>query len=164
MTQYRSEVELQLKRGWSDGTKSLIFTQTDFTERLAQIIPPPWFNLTRYMGVFAPGHGWRDFIVPQKKRKRDCPIHDEPDNSPPPTGKPSTGRVPADYWIPWADLLRRTIGVDPEICLCGAKMVIDDVITDAKTIKEMMTRMGLESTGPPAVKRSRGQLDYIYEC
>jgi hypothetical protein len=28
----------------------------------------------------------------------------------------------------------------------------------------MMTRMGLESTGPPAVKRSRGQLDYIYEC
>jgi hypothetical protein len=30
--------------------------------------------------------------------------------------------------------LRRTMGIDPEICQCGARMVVDDVITDIETI------------------------------
>ena len=33
----RSEVELRLKRKWNDGTESLIFSQRDFVERLAEI-------------------------------------------------------------------------------------------------------------------------------
>jgi hypothetical protein len=44
------------------------------------------------------------------------PAHDEPnDSDPPPTGKPSAGRAPAEYWLPWAELLRRTVGVDLEL-------------------------------------------------
>ena len=97
----RSELELKLKRKWNDGTESLVFTQRDFVERLAGVIPPAWFNLTRFHGVFAPNHAWRDFVVPGPKTKRTCPAHDEPtDSDPPPTGKPSTGRAPAEYWIP----------------------------------------------------------------
>jgi hypothetical protein len=44
----RSEVELRLKRKWSDGSESLIFSQRDFVERLAGIIPPLifWHGLT----------------------------------------------------------------------------------------------------------------------
>jgi hypothetical protein len=83
------------------------------------------------------------------------------------TGKPSSGRAPAEYYIPWAELLRRTMGIDPEICQCGARMVVDDVITDRETITATVTRMGLSSvgpvTGPPNVSRSTGELDYIYD-
>jgi hypothetical protein len=42
------ELELKLKRKWNDGTESLVFTQRDFVERLAGVIPPAWFNLTRF--------------------------------------------------------------------------------------------------------------------
>ena len=68
----RSEVELRLKRKWSDGSESLIFSQRDFVERLAGVIPPPWFNLTRFHGVFAPNHAWRDSVVPGPTKKRTC--------------------------------------------------------------------------------------------
>ena len=37
--------------------------------------------------------------------------------------------MPVDFWIPWLENLRRAIGVDPEICHCGAKMIVDDVVT-----------------------------------
>ena len=84
--------------------------------------------------------------------------------TPPPPTKPSTGRAPADYWIPWPELLRRTIGVDPEICHCGAKMTVDDAITEAEKITETLARLGIESTGPPEAMRSIGELDYIYDC
>ena len=34
------ELELKLKRKWNDGTESLIFSQRDFVERIAGVIPP----------------------------------------------------------------------------------------------------------------------------
>ena len=37
--------------------------------RLAAIIPPAWFNLTRFHGVFALNHAWRKFVVPGPKTK-----------------------------------------------------------------------------------------------
>ena len=162
----RSDVELKLKRSWRDGTGSLVFTQRDFVEKLASLVPPPWFNLTRYYGVFASAHVWREFIVPMgRRKKRLCPAHDEPEGgTPPPPTKPSTGRAPAEYWIPWPELLRRTIGVDPEICVCGAKMIADDAITEPEKITETLARLGIKSTGPPKAMRSTGELDYIYDC
>jgi hypothetical protein len=160
----RSDVELRLKRAWKDGSESLIFTQKDFVERLASIIPLPWFNLTRFHGVFAPNHAWRDFIVPRKKSTNVYPVHDDPQaTDPPPTGKPSTGRAAGEYWILWADLLRKTIGVDPEICACGARMVVDDAITEPEKISEILERLGIESTGPPKRRQSIGELDYVYD-
>ncbi len=98
------------------------------------------------------------------KRVNIWPIADEPGHSsPPPTGKPSSGRAPAEFYILWAELPRRTIGVDPEICSCGARMVAGDVVTDIETITATMTRMGLSPAGPPKVSRSSGELDCIYD-
>ena len=82
---------------------------------------------------------------------------------PPPTGKPSTGRAPGEYWLPWAELLRRTVGVDPEICACGARMVVDDEVTDGEKITETLARLGIQSTGPPKRLQSTGELDYVYD-
>jgi len=89
-----SEVDVALKRPWSDGSTSLRFSQVDFTERLASIIPPAWRNLIRYSGVFAPGHAWRWSLVPGPKKKR---AHRDLD--PPRPSKPSSGRAPAEYVI-----------------------------------------------------------------
>ena len=70
-----SFVRLTLKKAWRDGTTSLEFSQTAFTEKMAELIPPTWFNLTRYFGVFAPNHFLRDFIVPEPKKKKLSLIH-----------------------------------------------------------------------------------------
>ncbi len=78
--------------------------------------------------------------------------------------KPSTGQAPAEYWIQWDELLYRSMGVNPEICVCGAKMTVDDAITEPEKITETLARLGIESTGPPKAMRSTGELDYIYDC
>ena len=46
-----------------DDVRMTSFTQRDFVEKLASLVPPLWFNLTRYYGVFASAHVWREFIV-----------------------------------------------------------------------------------------------------
>jgi hypothetical protein len=65
--------------------------------------------------------------------------------------------------IGYRGLLRKTVGVDPEVCLCGARMTVDDAITDGKKIAETLARLGIVSTGPPKRRQSTGELDYVYE-
>ena len=156
-----SDVILELKRAWSDGTTALRFKQVDLVERLVALVPPAWFNLRRYEGIFAPGHAWRATVVPGPQVKR--PRRDDTD--PPPPDHPSAGRAVAERYIPWAELLRRTYGIDPEICTCGARMRIEDVVTDGETIAEVLVAMGLAATPPPR-GRSRaatGELSYLFE-
>ena len=114
----------------------------------------------RYSGVFAPGHAWRWRIVPGPKKTR---AHCELDPLHP--SKPSAGRAPAEYVIPWAELIRRTLGLDPEICACGSKMKVEDSVTDPEGITAMMVKMGLSATPPPLGKKATdpGELDYIFE-
>jgi hypothetical protein len=45
----------KLKRRWSDGTAQAIYEPMELMERLAALVPPPRFNITRYFGVLAPG-------------------------------------------------------------------------------------------------------------
>jgi hypothetical protein len=80
--------------------------------------------------------------------------------------KSSSGpRAPAVYWILWPELLRKTFGICPEICTCGSKMVMVDVITDRQGIGEMMAKMGLAPMPPPLgrVAVPSGELQYLYE-
>jgi hypothetical protein len=87
-------------------------------------------------------------VVPGSTKKRTCPDHDEPsDSDPPPTGK----------------LFRKTVGVDPEICPCGARMIVDDATTDGNKIAETLARLGIVSTGLPRRRQSTGELDYVYD-
>jgi hypothetical protein len=44
----------RLKRRWRDGTTHVIYEPLELMERLAALVPPPRFNVTRYYGVLAP--------------------------------------------------------------------------------------------------------------
>ena len=39
----------------------------------------------------------------------------------------------------------KTVGVDPEICICVAKMISDDAITEGQKIAEVLARLGRRS-------------------
>ena len=167
----KSDIRLELKRKWSDGTSALEFKQVDLVERLAEIVPEPWSNLTRYHGIFAPGHAWRDFIVPGRKRlSRQLSMETEmreaqASDGEATTKKPSSGRAPAEYWMAWSELLSRTMGVCPETCTCGAKMIVQETVTESIPIREMMVKMGLSPMPPPRGRASvvAGEVEYVFE-
>ena len=46
-------IRVKLKSTWRDGTESLLFTPSEFLERLVALIPAPKFHTTRYYGVLA---------------------------------------------------------------------------------------------------------------
>ena len=48
------DIKLKLKTPWRDGSEFLLFTPTEFLEKLVALVPLPKFHLTRYYGVFSP--------------------------------------------------------------------------------------------------------------
>ena len=93
-------IALGLKRAWDDGTTAIVLTPLQLLERLAAIVPHPRHNLVVYHGVLAARHRWRSLVVPS-------PV--------------TSGR--RCKWIPWADLLKRTFGVDALLCpVCGGRL------------------------------------------
>jgi hypothetical protein len=45
----------------------LIYEPLELMERLAALVPPPRFNITRFYGVLAPASSFRPYIVPEDK-------------------------------------------------------------------------------------------------
>jgi hypothetical protein len=89
--------ELTLRRPYSDGTTSFVFSELELVERLAALVPPPHKNTVFYHGALAARAKLRPRIVPR------------------PTAEPSRGvlrkRGPprkSKRWMRWADLLWRT--------------------------------------------------------
>ena len=79
--------------------------------------------------------------------------------------EPSSGRAPGEFWIPWAEALRGTYGIDREICRGGVKMPHRETVTEATPISEMMIKMGLSPMPPPRGKMRvpAGELQYLFE-
>jgi hypothetical protein len=70
---------------------SSVVTILKFMEKTMCHILPPCHHLIRFHGVLTPNNSWGPLIVPRKKfRKKGTNV----------------------YWIPWAELLRRTFEVD----------------------------------------------------
>ncbi len=56
-----------MKRNWADGTQAIVLEPFDFIARLCALVPPPYFNLTRFHGVFAPNAKLRAQVVPDNR-------------------------------------------------------------------------------------------------
>jgi len=48
-----NSIKLRLKNPWRDGPESILFSPSEFIEKLIALIPIPRFHLTSYYGVFA---------------------------------------------------------------------------------------------------------------
>ena len=133
-----------MKRAWSDGTTSLIFTPTELTEKLAALIPPPRANQILYHGVFAANAAWRKEVVP-------APVPEKPEVAAArQAGKLSKGSTAAAGGpLTWAELLRRVFGVDGWQCpTCHERMHLRCVVVNPPATRKIID--GLDrATGPP---------------
>ena len=115
-----ASIRLQLKTSWRDGTLFLLFTPSEFIEKLIALVPTPKFHLTRYYGKTLLSC---DSGIPRMKKSRR---------------------------ILWADLLKRTFGIDVLQCSCCKNRIsLVGVVRDPQTIQVTLTAMGLSQRPPP---------------
>jgi hypothetical protein len=124
-----------LKNTFSDGTEALKFSPLELIEKLASIIPPPWRNLIRYFGFFAGNSKIREAVVPGNPKKgfSDCPTHQL-------------------YYIPWAELLKRTFDIDIRACHnCGGRLQFVAAIFDGIAVGKIVEHLNIyQGSDPPA--------------
>jgi len=142
----------RLKRRWRDGTTHVIYEPLELMERLAALVPPPRFNITRYYGVLAPAAAFRSLIIPQPEasippRHAGCQSGvgtPEPD---PGKIKKKRGCQPRNY--PWAELLKRVFELDVLACpRCGGRMRILVAINSSDAIQKILACLGLPTRAP----------------
>ena len=135
----KNKIRFKLKRPYDDGTHSLEFTGVELVEKLISIIPKAKMNLVRYFGVFSANYKHRLQIVPGVKHKK----------------KVVKGKITNEYWIPWAELLRRTFQLDVSICTtCKGLVRVIAVIKDPKIIHRILGHLHLP-TAPPSIAPAR---------
>ena len=146
-----------LKRAWRDGTSAVALTATEFVERLMALIPPPWRNLTRYHGVFAPRHRLRSRVVRDRASvraelaaRREEEMRDvvwEALETTLPQFPETMVELPSPNWK-WADLMRRSFGVDLLTCdRCGGKRKVIATLSWAPVVAKFLACVGVESSG-----------------
>ena len=157
-------VRLTLKRPWADGTTYLEFEPLDLLARLAALTPRPRINLILYHGVLGPRAAWRALVVrfdPLVDTGPEITAHPGPEAPGGPTadtpeqapGAPN--RPPADNHH-WAELMRRSFGIDVLACpRCGGRLELIALIDDPAVVARILHHLGLPATIPePCPARS----------
>lgn len=132
------EVRYIMKKPWSDGTTEVRLSGIEMVEKLAAAVPPPCGHLTRYLGVLAPNSSLRRMIVPLPK----------------PKARDNDGNMlaSATQKIAWAELAKRTFGVDLTKCeRCGGKVRRLAVIHDRRVIDKILAHLARAGPSEPTV-------------
>ena len=121
------QVRLELRRPWSDGTTHLLFDPVELLERLAALTPRPRVNLILYHGVLGARAARRSAVVRYGATDRASPAPDAAAaDDAPAEADPHAGR---NYL--WADLMRRSLGLDVTACpRCGGRLRLIALIDD----------------------------------
>jgi hypothetical protein len=141
-------VRIALKRPFSDGTVAVDMDPLSLLCRLAALIPAPRFHTVRYSGVLAPASKWRPLIVPKPlpDARGDAASPGAPDSCGPPPPCDTAG----SRYRPWAELLKRTFGIDVETCpRCGGRMRLLALITEPPNIARFLRHLGEATETPP---------------
>ncbi|HET9239414.1 MAG TPA: transposase [Oligoflexus sp.] len=154
----------ELKKSF-DGATHVLLSPLEFIEKLAAIIPPPYRHQVNYYGCLSSHSKLRPLIVPrqeidagpaEKKRSPDVPLEELPGDH-----LEEEAKKPSRY-IPWAELLKRTFGIDLTVCPhCGGHVQVIAAIIRKEAIQEVLVHMNLP-TGPPATKKRSGT-EFMYE-
>ncbi len=135
-------IELRLKRPYSDGTTAILFEPVDFVSKLATQVPPPKMHRLRFFGVFSSHARLRDQVVPKPAQSDDtnCEHPDTPGDEP----HHAPGRR-----LGWAKLMARVWGVDVLQCpRCSSQMQTIAFITEHRVIRRMLDSIGLPADSP----------------
>jgi Putative transposase len=139
-------VRIALKKPFSDGTVAVDLDPLSLLCRLVALVPAPRFHTVRYSGVLAAASKWRRFIVPKPVptgATTPASTGDQQSCAPPPEC------VDGSRYRPWAQLLKRTFGIDVENCpRCGGRMRLLAVITDLASAARFLRHRG-EPSEPP---------------
>ena len=140
-------VRIALKKPFSDATVAVDLDPISLLCRLVALVPAPRFHTVRYSGVLAAASKWRPFIVPKPAptgATDPASTGDQQSCGPPPEC------VDGSRYRPWAELLKRTFGIDVETCpRCGGRMRLLAVITDLASAARFLRHQG-EPTEPPS--------------
>ncbi len=139
-----------LKRPWSDGTTMVAFAPLEFLQKLVTLVPPPRRHQVIYSGVLAAHARLRSQIVPRQQAKRVIQ-------------RQTDAPVVACHRLRWAELLKRTYGVDAAVCpRCGESLKLIAVITVHEVIRAILLSSGL-AAAPPSRQPSRYEAQQQYE-
>jgi hypothetical protein len=138
-------VRIALKKAFSDGTVAVDLDPLSLLSRLCASVPPPRFHTVRYAGVLGSASRLRARLAPKRAATAPVPcaedIADVPRRSP---------------YRPWAELLRRTFGIDVLACpRCEGRMRLLAMVTETKSVARYLRALG-EPTEAPARTAARG--------
>jgi hypothetical protein len=144
------EIWLTLRHRWADGTTHLRFDPLELLERLAVLTPRPRVNLILYYGILAPRAAWRAALVPATSRDVDVSageasrrVEADGDTS---GAKPSRAGA-----YQWAELMRRTFGLDVLACpRCDGRLRLVALIEQASVVQRILRHLGLPTEVPEA--------------
>jgi hypothetical protein len=140
-------IKLRLRSKWSDGTSHLIFSEHEFLERLAALVPRPQKNLIIYHGSLAPRATDRDEIVSYGRAKQPPEIDLPPIEGELFGDEEVPDRVTRRYYT-WSELMLRVFGAKVLDCpKCDSTLRFIAVVTAPFVINAILTHIGL-TTGP----------------
>jgi hypothetical protein len=136
----------RMKTPWRDGTTHVIFSASEFLEKLAALVPAPRAHLVRFYGILAPAATWRSRIVPQatdgleaENVSGNACVHGSEKRQP---------RRRRNY--AWAELMKRVWAVDVLECpRCLGRMRLMAAIHAEKALQRILDCLGLPSRAPP---------------
>jgi hypothetical protein len=139
----------------------------ELMERLAALVPPPRFNITRFYGVLAPASTFRPLIVPKDKTTispthSGCPAKVETPEADSAKTNSKRGRQPRNY--SWAQLMMRVFQLDVLSCpRCGGRMRILCAINPPVAIQKILACLGLPTRAPPIASALPDEDEAFYQ-
>lgn len=128
-----------LKSEWKDGTFAVRFSPMEFIEKIVALIPPPRIHMTRYHGVLAPNHSWRDQVVPRRS----------PDDVPDGNHATAKPRQTARQRMTWAELLKKVFQMDLTNCPdCGGAVKVVAAIMKRDVVVKILNHLSLPTEIP----------------
>jgi hypothetical protein len=133
-------VRVALKKPFADGTVAVDMDPLSLLARLCASVPPPRFHTVRYAGVLASAAKMRPHIVAAAKAAP----------APPKGSGDETPQRGGCRYRPWAELLKRTFGIDVLECpRCRGRLRLLAMVTDPKSVARFLKRLGEPTCAPP---------------
>ena len=164
------DIKLKLKTPWRDKTEYLIFSPTEFLERLLALIPLPRFHLTRYYGVFAPASPHRKNLPDRPQSKTEDSDEKSAATAEPPQKSKLSRNGKGKQRMGWAALLKRTFEIDVLRCsrcsgrttgTSSGRMKLVAMVVSGDAIRETLVGIGVSPRPPPiAPAKLRGLFAY----